>query len=95
MRLKTLFLGLLMGLIAFAPMAAMADETATIRFILTGDMPQFTAEKGRGGYAKLASVAKIFKKKTKRNIHSFLFHAGDAYSPVSYTHLTLPTSDLV
>ena len=60
MRLKILFSGLLMAMIAFAPMAAMADETATIRFILTGDMPQFTAEKGRGGYAKLASVAKIF-----------------------------------
>ena len=81
MRLKAIFSGLISGLIAFAPMAAMADETATLRFILTGDMPQFTAEKGRGGYAKLASVAKIYKKKTKRNIHSYLFHAGDAYSP--------------
>ena len=26
-------------------------------------------------------MAKTFKKKTKRNIHSFLVHSGDAYSP--------------
>ena len=81
MRLKILFSGLLMAMIAFAPMAAIADETATIRFILTGDMPEFTSEDGRGGYAKLASVAKTFKKQTKRNIRSLLIHAGDAYSP--------------
>ena len=81
MRLKKLFSGLLMGIIAFAPMAVKADETATIRFILTGDMPEFTSEDGRGGYAKLASVAKTFKKQTKRNIRSLLIHAGDAYSP--------------
>ena len=81
MRLKKLFSGLLMGIIAFAPMAVIADETATIRFILTGDMPEFTSEDGRGGYAKLASVAKTFKKQTKRNIRSLLIHAGDAYSP--------------
>ena len=81
MRLKKLFSGLLMGMIAFAPMAAIADETATIRFILTGDMPEFNSEDGRGGYAKLASVAKTFKKKTNRNIRSLLIHAGDAYSP--------------
>ena len=29
-------------------------------------------KKGRGGYAKLASVAKIYKKKTKRE-YTFLF----------------------
>ena len=81
MRLKKLFSGLLMAMIAFAPMAAIADETATIRFILTGDMPEFNSEDGRGGYAKLASVAKTFKKKSKRNIRSLLIHAGDAYSP--------------
>ena len=81
MRLKKLFSGLLMGMIAFAPMAAIADETATIRFILTGDHYELPPKDGRGGYAKLASVAKTFKKKTKRNIHSFLVHSGDAYSP--------------
>ena len=81
MQLRKLFSALLMGFFAFAPMVATADETATIRFILTGDMPEFTSEDGRGGYAKLASVAKTFKKKTKRNIRSLLIHAGDAYSP--------------
>ena len=81
MRLIIIIAGLLTGLIAFAPLTAMADETATIRFILTGDLYEFTADNGRGGHAKLASVAKIFKKKTKREIHSFLVHAGDAYAP--------------
>ena len=81
MRLKIIIAGLLTGLIAFAPMAATADENATIRFIVTGDLYELNADKGRGGYAKLASVAKIFKKKTKREIHSFLVHVGDAYSP--------------
>ena len=81
MRLKTIFSGLILGLIAFAPLTAMADENATIRFILTGDLYELTANNGRGGHAKLASVAKIFKKKTKREIHSFLVYAGDAYAP--------------
>ena len=58
MQLKTLFYWLLMGLIAFAPMSAMADETATIRFIVTGDLYELPADKGRGGYAKLASVVR-------------------------------------
>ena len=35
MRLKKLFSGLLIGMIAFTPMAVKADEKATIRFILT------------------------------------------------------------
>jgi len=72
MRLKIIIAGLLTGLIAFIPMTATADENATIRFIVTGDLYELNADKGRGGYAKLASVAKIFKKKTKREIHSFL-----------------------
>ena len=81
MQLRKLFSALLMGFFAFAPMVATADETATIRFILTGDMPEFTSEDGRGGYAKVATVSKIFKKQTKGNIRSLLIHAGDAYSP--------------
>ena len=81
MRLNKLFSGLLIGMIAFAPMAAIAEETATIRFILTADMPELTSEDGRGGYAKVATVAKIFKKQTKGNIRPLLIHAGDAYSP--------------
>jgi 2',3'-cyclic-nucleotide 2'-phosphodiesterase (5'-nucleotidase family) len=62
-------------------MAATADENATIRFIVTGDLYELNADKGRGGYAKLASVVEIFKKKTKREKNSFLVHVGDAYSP--------------
>ena len=81
MRLKIIIAGLITVLLAFATLTAMAEEKATIRFILTGDMPNFSPEKGRGGYAKLASVAKIFKKKNKKGIHSFLVHAGDAISP--------------
>jgi len=81
MLLKKLFSGLLMAIITFAPTAVIAEETATIRFILTSDTPEFTSEDGRGGYAKLASVAKTFKKQTKKNIRSLLVHAGDAYSP--------------
>ena len=78
MRLKTLFYGLLMGLITFAPMDAKAEETATVRFILTGDHYLLPPQKGRGGYAKLASVVKQEKVGEK---HSYLMHAGDAYSP--------------
>ena len=44
MRLKIIIAGLMMGLIAFAPLTAMADESATIRFILTGDLYEFPAE---------------------------------------------------
>ena len=78
MRLIILFSGLLMGLIAFAPLTAMADETATIRFILTGDHYELPPQKGRGGYAKLASVVRQEKVGEK---HSYFVHAGDAYSP--------------
>ena len=78
MRLKAIFSGLISGLIAFAPMAAMADETATLRFILTGDHYELPPQKGRGGYAKLASVVRQEKVGEK---HSYFVHAGDAYSP--------------
>jgi 5'-nucleotidase/UDP-sugar diphosphatase len=81
MQLKIIIAGLLTGLIAFGPLVTMADEKSTIRFILTGDLYELNSNNGRGGYAKLASVAKIYKKKTKSDIHSFLVHAGDAYSP--------------
>ena len=78
MRIIILFSGLLMGLVAFAPLTVMAEETATIRFILTGDLYELSAEKDRGGYAKLASVVRQEKVGEK---HSFLVHVGDAYSP--------------
>ena len=58
MRLKIIIAGLLTGLIAFAPTDAKAEETATVRFILTGDHYELPPQKGRGGYAKLASVVR-------------------------------------
>ena len=78
MRLKTIFSGLISGLIAFAPLTAMAEEKATIRFILTGDHYELSPQKGRGGYAKLASVVRQEKVGEK---YSYFVHAGDAYSP--------------
>ena len=78
MRLKTLFYGLMMGLIAFAPLTAMADETTTLRIILTGDHYELSPKNGRGGYAKLASVVNWEKAGAE---HSIFVHAGDAYSP--------------
>ena len=78
MRLKILFSGLLMGLIAFTPMTAMADETETLRIILTGDHYVLPAKKGRGGFAKLATVVKQEKAGAE---HSIFVHSGDAYSP--------------
>jgi len=67
-----------MGLIAFAPLTAMADEKETLRIILTGDLYELPADKGRGGYAKLASVVQQEKAGSK---HSIFVHVGDAYSP--------------
>jgi 5'-nucleotidase/UDP-sugar diphosphatase len=78
MRLKTIFSGVILGLIAFAPLTAMAEEKATIRFILTGDHYELQPQKERGGYAKLASVVRQEKVGEK---HSYFVHAGDAYSP--------------
>ena len=78
MRIIILFSGLLMGLITFAPMDAKAEDTATVRFILTGDHYELPPQKGRGGYAKLASVVRQEKVGEE---HSYFVHAGDAYSP--------------
>ena len=78
MRNKTLFCGLLVTIIAFSPMSALADQKETIRFILTGDHYELPPKKSRGGYAKLSSVARQEKVGVK---HSYLVHSGDAYSP--------------
>ena len=67
-----------MGLIALAPLTSMADEKETLRIILTGDLYELPADKGRGGYAKLASVVQQEKAGSK---HSIFVHVGDAYSP--------------
>ena len=68
MRLKIIIAGLMMGLIAFAPLTAMADEKETLRIILTGDLYELPADKGRGGYAKLASVVQQEKAGSKHSI---------------------------
>ena len=81
MRLKIIIAGLLKGMIAFTPLSAMANETAIIRFIVTGDLYEFPADKDRVEYAKQASVAKIFKKKTKEISNPIYFMWGDAYYP--------------
>ena len=78
MRLKFVFYGLISSLIAFAPLTAMADETETLRIILTGDHYVLPAKKGRGGFAKLATVVKQEKAGAE---HSIFVHSGDAYSP--------------
>ena len=78
MRLKIIIAGLLTGLIAFAPLAATAEESETLRIILTGDHYVLPAKKGRGGYAKLATVVKQERAGAK---HSIFVHSGDAYSP--------------
>ena len=44
MRLQIIINILLTGLIAFAPLTVMVDETATIRFVVTGDLYEFTAD---------------------------------------------------
>ena len=48
-----------MGIIYFASLATMADEKAIVWFILTWDYYEPSAQEVCGGYAKLASVAKI------------------------------------
>ena len=75
---KILYYYVLVGLITFTSLNANAEETATLRFILTGDLYELNAEKGRGGHAKLASVVKKERAGVK---HSLFVHAGDAYAP--------------
>ncbi|MBL0407487.1 5'-nucleotidase C-terminal domain-containing protein [Microvirga aerilata] len=56
---------------------ALAQEAVTIRFVQTNDIDRMGAEKGRGGFAKLATVVK--DEKAKGN--AFFVHAGDTISP--------------
>jgi 2',3'-cyclic-nucleotide 2'-phosphodiesterase (5'-nucleotidase family) len=67
------FLGLSMLLSG----TALAQEAVTIRFVQTNDIDRMSAEKGRGGFAKLATVIK--EEKAKGN--AFFIHAGDTISP--------------
>ena len=86
MWLKIIIAGLLTLLIAFGSLATMADEKSKIIFILTEDLYELSSNNGRGGYAKLSSVAKIDKKEKKW--HTFLFGSRGGWifsiSSISY-----------
>jgi 2',3'-cyclic-nucleotide 2'-phosphodiesterase (5'-nucleotidase family) len=71
--LRAGFLGLSMLLSG----TALAQEAVTIRFVQTNDIDRMSPEKGRGGFAKLATVVK--EERAKGN--AFFLHAGDTISP--------------
>lgn len=71
--LRAGFLGLSMLLSG----TALAQEAVTIRFVQTNDIDRMSPEKGRGGFARLATVIK--EEKAKGN--AFFVHAGDTISP--------------
>ena len=71
--LRAGFLGLSMLLSG----TAFAQEAVTIRFVQTNDIDRMGAEKGRGGFARLAAVVK--EERAKGN--AFFVHAGDTLSP--------------
>lgn len=71
--LRAGFLGLSMLLSG----TALAQEAVTIRFVQTNDIDRMGPEKGRGGFARLATVIK--EEKAKGN--AFFIHAGDTLSP--------------
>jgi 2',3'-cyclic-nucleotide 2'-phosphodiesterase (5'-nucleotidase family) len=56
---------------------ALAQEAVTIRFVQTNDIDRMGPEKGRGGFARLATVVK--EERAKGN--AFFVHAGDTISP--------------
>ena len=67
----------LLGLSLLLSGTALAQEAVTIRFVQTNDIDRMGAEKGRGGFAKLATVVK--EERAKGN--TFFVHAGDTISP--------------
>lgn len=66
-----------LGLSLLMSGTALAQEAVTIRFVQTNDIDRMSPEKGRGGFAKLATVIK--EEKAKGN--AFFVHAGDTISP--------------
>ncbi|MEZ0172157.1 bifunctional UDP-sugar hydrolase/5'-nucleotidase [Microvirga sp. TS319] len=66
-----------LGLSLLLSGTALAQEAVTLRFVQTNDIDRMSAEKGRGGFAKLATVIK--EEKAKGN--AFFVHAGDTLSP--------------
>jgi 5'-nucleotidase/UDP-sugar diphosphatase len=67
----------LLGLSMLLSGTAFAQEAVTIRFVQTNDIDRMGAEKGRGGFARLATVVK--EERAKGN--AFFVHAGDTLSP--------------
>lgn len=67
----------LLGLSVLLSGTALAQEAVTLRFVQTNDIDRMSPEKGRGGFAKLATVIK--EEKAKGN--AFFIHAGDTISP--------------
>lgn len=66
-----------LGLSLLISGSAYAQEAVTIRFVQTNDIDRMSPEKGRGGFAKLATVVK--EERAKGN--AFFIHAGDTISP--------------
>jgi 2',3'-cyclic-nucleotide 2'-phosphodiesterase (5'-nucleotidase family) len=67
----------LLGMSVLLSGTALAQEAVTIRFVQTNDIDRMGPEKGRGGFARLATVIK--EEKAKGN--AFFVHAGDTISP--------------
>lgn len=67
----------LLSLSMLLPGTVLAQEAVTIRFVQTNDIDRMAAEKGRGGFARLATVVK--EERAKGN--TFFVHAGDTISP--------------
>jgi 2',3'-cyclic-nucleotide 2'-phosphodiesterase (5'-nucleotidase family) len=66
-----------LGLSLLISGSALAQEAVTIRFVQTNDIDRMSPEKGRGGFAKLATVVK--EERAKGN--ALFVHAGDTVSP--------------
>jgi 5'-nucleotidase/UDP-sugar diphosphatase len=67
----------LLGLTLLTSVSALAQEAVTIRLVQTNDIDRMAPEKGRGGFARLATVVK--EERAKGN--AFFIHAGDTISP--------------
>jgi 5'-nucleotidase/UDP-sugar diphosphatase len=66
-----------LGLSLLVSGSVLAQEAVTIRFVQTNDIDRMGPEKGRGGFARLATVVK--EERAKGN--AFFVHAGDTISP--------------
>jgi 5'-nucleotidase/UDP-sugar diphosphatase len=79
-RRETFKLGV--GALAFSsslsPLAAQAPSRVMISFVHTNDIYRMGEEKGRGGMARLAAIARAEKAK---NPNTFFTHGGDTISP--------------